>query len=267
MGHHVGGRRLGRRALITELGSAGLGLTILAACGGSADDGGSTETTSAQRAPGAGSVPGGDGGSDASADEHAAGLRWEQVSFGFVAAYVLVRGGEAAVVDTGQSDGAAQILAGLELLDSSWSEVAHVVLTHSHGDHVGGLGAVLEAAPGATVYAGEADLASIRSPSPLQAVGDGDEVLGLGVIDTPGHTPGSISLFDTGTGLVVAGDAIVGDDGAIAGPSPEFTADMDTAVASLATLAALEPQVAAFGHGGAPITTDVTAQLQALAAG
>jgi glyoxylase-like metal-dependent hydrolase (beta-lactamase superfamily II) len=91
--------------------------------------------------------------------------------------------------------------------------------------------------------------------------------MGLGVVNTPGHTAGSISVFDTGTGLLVAGDAIVGVDGAIGPPDPSFTADIDTAITSLAALAALEPQIAAFGHGGAPVTADVTAQLLALAAG
>lgn len=286
----TGGRPLSRRALITDLGAAGIGLAIVAACGGSSSDDDATsasgtsgtsrsDSTAPNRAtdsadtttvdPGAATT--GDG---SASDQTVAGtaaadaeLAWQQVSFGFVSAYVLVRNGEAAIVDTGTADGAGNLLAGLEMLGSSWSDVAHVVLTHSHGDHVGGLAGVLAERPGATVYAGEADIASIRSSAPLQAVGDGDEVMGLGVVNTPGHTAGSISVFDTGTGLLVAGDAIVGVDGAIGPPDPSFTADIDTAITSLAALAVLEPQIAAFGHGGAPVTTDVTAQLLALAAG
>ncbi len=67
------------------------------------------------------------------------------------------------------------------MLGGSWSDVGHVVLTHHHGDHVGGLAEVIAKAPGATPYGGEADLASIQSTAPMQAVGDGDEVRGLDV--------------------------------------------------------------------------------------
>jgi glyoxylase-like metal-dependent hydrolase (beta-lactamase superfamily II) len=290
MPHAASGRRLSRRALITDLGSAGIGLAILAACTGSSDDGSSDDGSSGTGTAGEGTsgTTAGDGSSPSStagatdaagaatttedtssttADAGAGPLTWEQVSFGFVSAYVLLRGNEAAIVDTGVAGQSAAILAGLDLLGASWSDVAHVVLTHSHGDHVGGLAGVLAEAPGATVYAGAADLEQIAAAVPLQAVGDGDEVMGLGVVNTPGHTPGSISVFDTGTGLLVAGDAIVGVDGAIGGPDPAFTADMATATASLATLAALDPLIAAFGHGGPPVTMDVTAQLQALATG
>jgi glyoxylase-like metal-dependent hydrolase (beta-lactamase superfamily II) len=192
-------------------------------------------------------------------------LQLQHVSLGFVSAYVLLRGDEAAVVDTGTSGSADAILDGLGLLGASWPSVKHVVLTHNHGDHAGGLAAVLEAAPGATVYAGDADLGAIQSSAPLQAIGDGDEVLGLGVFNTPGHTAGSISLFDTETGILVAGDAINGDNGSLTGANPDFSSDLTEAALSIGKLAALQPQVAAFGHGGAPINDNVTAQLAALA--
>ena len=90
----------------------------------------------------------------------------------------------------------------------------------------------------------------------------------MGVIGTPGHTPGSISLFDVDTGLLVAGDSINGDGaGGLLGPNDQFSADMATATASVGTLAALMPTTAAFGHGGPPVTDDVAARLEALAVG
>ena len=87
------------------------------------------------------------------------------------------------------------------------------------------------------------------------------------MFNTPGHTPGSISLFDIESGILVAGDAINGDNGSLTGADPDFSSDMTAAAVSVATLAALNPQIAAFGHGGAPISVDVAAQLAALAAG
>lgn len=250
-----GSGRLSRRALLTNLGAAGIGVTILGACGGSSGDAGPASSA----APAATEPPnsGGTVGTDS--------LQLHHVSLGFVSAYVLLRGTEAAIVDTGQSGSASAILAGLDAVGATWGDVAHVVLTHNHGDHAGGLAGVLEAAPGAMVYAGDADLGGIQSSAELRAIGDGDEVLGLGVFNTPGHTAGSISLFDTETGILVAGDAINGDNGSLTGANASFSEDLDTATASIAKLAALQPQVAAFGHGGAPIVNDVTAQLEALA--
>ena len=40
------------------------------------------------------------------------------------------------------------------------------------------------------------------------AVGDGDDVFGLQVIATPGHTPGSISFHVEGTPLLFSGDTL-----------------------------------------------------------
>ena len=272
-----GSGRLSRRALLTNLGAAGVGLTILGACGGSSDDAGSadagastdTDSPSTESSGTASTEPATtDAPTDDSASESDVGtLRLQHVSLGNVSAYVLLRGSEAAVVDTGRAGSAAAILEGLGAVGASWGEVAHVVLTHNHSDHAGGLAGVLEAAPGATVYGGDSDLGGIQSSAPLQAISDGDEVLGLGVFNTPGHTAGSISLFDIETGILVAGDAINGDAGALTGANPSFSEDLTAATASVAKLAALQPQVAAFGHGGPPIDSDVTAQLAALAGG
>jgi glyoxylase-like metal-dependent hydrolase (beta-lactamase superfamily II) len=184
---------------------------------------------------------------------------------GFVSAYVLVRGNEAAIVDTGTSDSGDAILEGLEAMAVSPAMVRHIVLTHNHGDHVGGLANLEGILSNAVVHAGAADIGSIQSSLTLSELSDGDEVFGMGVIGTPGHTPGSISLFDTASGILVAGDAINGDgNGGITGADPGFSSDLDAAAASVAKLAALAPVTVAFGHGGAPVTEDVTAKLAAL---
>ncbi len=193
-------------------------------------------------------------------------LQLQHVSLGFVSAYVLVRGSDAAIVDTGQSGSRDAIFEGLDAMSVAPSAVRHIVLTHNHGDHVGGLSGMESDLVNATVYAGAADIGSIRSSLTLAELNDGDEVFGMGVIGTPGHTPGSISLFDTGSGILVAGDAINGDgSGGITGANPDFSSDLDAAAASVAKLAALSPTTAAFGHGGPPVTDDVAAKLAALA--
>jgi glyoxylase-like metal-dependent hydrolase (beta-lactamase superfamily II) len=194
-------------------------------------------------------------------------LRWERADFGFVSAYVLVRGATAAVVDTGTAGNADRIGETLALLGVTFDDVRHVVLTHHHPDHIGSLPEVMTRASSAATYAGEADIGTIGADGVL-AVGDGDDVFGLQVIATPGHTAGSISLFDPGIGLLVAGDALNGnaDGTAIDGPDSQFTADMVSAEASVAKLQALDVRIAAFGHGE-PVRDDAGALLQRLELG
>lgn len=123
-----------------------------------------------------------------------------RVNLGFVNAYVLIRGKEAAVVDTGTPNNASKIADVVRTGGLDWNGVNHVILTHYHPDHIGSVGEVLGAAPKATAYAGAADIPQINSPRPLKAVADNDEVFGLRVIATPGHTPGPIYACTTRSG-------------------------------------------------------------------
>jgi len=197
---------------------------------------------------------------------------WARVDLGFVSAYVLLRDGEAVVVDTGVPGSASDIEMVLTDLGSGWQAVRHVILTHLHNDHIGGLGEVMTRAPEAAGYAGAADIPGINSPRPLAPVGDGDEVFGLQIIDTPGHTPGHISVLDPIAGVMVAGDAINGTDaaggaaGGVAGPNPEFTPDMAAAIVSVGKMAGFDYDRVFFGHGS-PVASGGSDAVAALAAG
>jgi glyoxylase-like metal-dependent hydrolase (beta-lactamase superfamily II) len=52
------------------------------------------------------------------------------------------------------------------------------------------------------------------------------------VINTPGHTPGHISLYHKPSKTLIAGDAMRVMDGQLLGPAPEQTLDVDTAIKS-----------------------------------
>jgi glyoxylase-like metal-dependent hydrolase (beta-lactamase superfamily II) len=80
------------------------------------------------------------------------------------------------------------------------------------------------------------------------------------VIHTPGHSPGHISLFRERDAVLIAGDAFVTVNqnaaGAVIrqtqevhGPPAYFTCDWEAAKLSVEKLQALEPFVAATGHG------------------
>ena len=242
-----GMHRIGRRQFLAEVGRNTFAVAVLggvvAACSGDDDDAAVADTTAG------------------------AELRWAQANLGFVSAYVLVRGNEAAVVDTGNPGSADRIGEALATLNATYDDVRHVVLTHSHPDHVGSLDAVVERAPGVAVHAGAEDIPNISSPIDVTAVGDGDDVFGLQVVATPGHTPGSISVFDPGIGLLVAGDALNGnaDGTGLSGANEQFTPDMATANESALKLTALEADAVAVGHGQ-PVVSGAGPLLAALAA-
>ena len=144
----------------------------------------------------------------------------------------IVTGKDLCLVDTGTVGGEHFIVAALSELGFSVKDIKRVINTHEHPDHVGGntffkenaqplFACHAEAArwiesldiqfkerpiPGFYTLAGE----SIQVHQKLQ---DGDEIdLGGGtslqVIFTPGHSPGSISLFCPQDGSLIVGDAI-----------------------------------------------------------
>jgi glyoxylase-like metal-dependent hydrolase (beta-lactamase superfamily II) len=71
----------------------------------------------------------------------------------------------------------------------------------------------------------------------------------LEIIESPGHTSGHICVLDPASGILVAGDALNGEGGGVAGPNPGFSDDIDLANASVAKLAGFDYEIALFGHG------------------
>lgn len=95
---------------------------------------------------------------------------------------------DALVVDPGDS---APVLAALDALHLN---LAAILVTHHHGDHVGGIDALRHRLSG-NVFGP----ATERIPEPFQPVRGGNEVCAMdwvfGVIDVPGHTAGHIAFF------------------------------------------------------------------------
>jgi glyoxylase-like metal-dependent hydrolase (beta-lactamase superfamily II) len=251
--------RVTRRTFLTEVSRGVFAIAILGtgvvAC---STTNGDSSTTSGGVAPTEGTDPTTSTTSVETTTSEAAtgGISVTRVNLGVVSAYVLVRGAEALIVDTGLPGSEGDIEAGLSEVGLGWNNVGSVILTHLHPDHIGSLGPVMDSASQAFGYAGEADIPSIASPRPLTPVGDGDTVFGLPIIETPGHTPGSISVFDPLAGVLVVGDAmngagsgVAGSEGGVGGANPRFSGDMAQAAESIKKLAGLEFDSVYFGHG------------------
>lgn len=73
---------------------------------------------------------------------------------------------------------------------------------------------------------------------------------GLTVIDTPGHTPGHISLFHQASRTLIAADALVAVDGQLLAPEPSLCSDYDQARQSIAALTSYDIQSVICYHGG-----------------
>jgi hydroxyacylglutathione hydrolase len=146
--------------------------------------------------------------------------------------WLLTRGSEAAVVDPGD---AAPVCGALE---RQRLRLSAILVTHHHGDHVGGVVA-LKSRTGATVYGPARE--SIDGVDHRLAGGAEATVLGIRfrVIDVPGHTAGHIAYFaaDESPPLLFCGDTLFA-----CGCGRLFEGTPAQMLASLDALAALPPQ-------------------------
>lgn len=271
-------RLINRRMAVTDMGKAGMAIMVfgLAAC---ADESGGASTTSfgdtSSTTGPAGTTPSSTtqpSETTSSPPASGAATSWHRVALSGVSAYILYRNGEGALVDTGNPGDHGAIEAALSEVGLGWESIGHVIVTHKHGDHQGSAEAVAQAAPRATFYAGAGDAPSIRLPVPPTIVGDSDRVFDLSIIETPGHTPGHLTVHDAASGILVAGDSlngagsgVSGSDSGVAGANPRFSEDMAAAAESIGKMASLDFEVILFGHGE-PLLEGGTAAVQSLAA-
>jgi glyoxylase-like metal-dependent hydrolase (beta-lactamase superfamily II) len=159
-------------------------------------------------------------------------------------------------------------------------QLALVVNTHWHSDHVGGNGLLQAKGAGIAAAVTDADAVARRDPGCCQAeyldqpvapytvdqsLRDG-QVMRLGeaewqVVATPGHTPGHLCLWQPEERLLVVGDALSDYDVGWVCTALDGPAAAATALASLQRLAGLSPRVLVPAHG--PIPADTPAALGA----
>jgi len=218
--------------------------------------------------------------------------------FPYVSAYLLT-GDELVLVDTGLPKRHRTFQRALSALGRRPFDVRHILITHHHADHTGGLAKLAEATE-ARIYVHPADAAITRgdadTPGPSNTAGvmgkagklaarfqpkrlphvsighelQDDEELpvagGLRVLHTPGHTPGHVSfLWPEHGGVLIVGDAAASMFGRVNPPVGAFTEDHEAMKRSVAKLAELRFETAVFGHG-APVKRGASARFRRLAA-
>ena len=191
---------------------------------------------------------------------------------------VLFTDGRLVLVDTSVDPGAKDIFAYLKKVGHAAKDLATIVLTHTHPDHVSGLAAIKAEAVAAKVAVHQDDADYVartkdypgppgrqrHTPVPVDVrLEDQQRYEGFLVIHAPGHTPGSIALLDMERKVLVAGDAMNHERGL--GPmSDQYNIDPRAHRQSIKKLANYEYDVILFGHG-APIAKGGAAQVRALA--
>jgi glyoxylase-like metal-dependent hydrolase (beta-lactamase superfamily II) len=169
----------------------------------------------------------------------------------------LVDGPELALVDAAVAGAEGELLARVARRGRRPADLATVLLTHAHPDHIGAA-LPLRAATGCrfalhaaerrwledtAVQARERPVPGferlVAGSVPVERVLDGGEVLEVAgrrvrVIHTPGHSPGSVSFLLEGEGVVFTGDAVpvpgdlpIYDDPAAVVRSLELLRDLD----------------------------------------
>jgi len=179
---------------------------------------------------------------------------------------ILEGDGSLTLLDTGMSKNGRKVLDYVQTkMSKKPSDVKTILLTHCHTPYVRGVFAIKKTTgvrvaihkEDADYLAGKKTMSpprgvvgvlfrisepflSFTPVEPDQRLKDNDRVGILTVLHIPGHTPGSISLYDERRKLIFVADTIRYGKGKLQGPPEEFTFDMNEARKSIQKISSLE---------------------------
>lgn len=144
---------------------------------------------------------------------------------GYASNSYLVLGDEIILVDTGTPENVSNLINSIVALGVKIKDINLIVNTHAHFDHIGGnsvlkenSSAELAAFMPDALYISKADIEFILPiageilPAKVERVlSEGEKINGFEVVNTPGHTEGSICLYDSKNKTLISGDTLFGD--------------------------------------------------------
>jgi glyoxylase-like metal-dependent hydrolase (beta-lactamase superfamily II) len=215
---------------------------------------------------------------------------------GRVHAFLLDGGNGLTLIDTLFDDDGHRVFEAVSAIGKTPADIKHIILTHAHKSHLGGL-AALKKASSATICAHdwevdiiagrrEATRVSLVPRRPLSVYGlqvglalglgrhkacevdhrlkAGDRVGPLEVMETPGHTPGCLSFWWPERRALFAGDVIATWPELAAG-WPGLSLDNDRNMRSVHQLTDFgNAEILGIGHGD-PITQGAAAAIKKIA--
>jgi glyoxylase-like metal-dependent hydrolase (beta-lactamase superfamily II) len=178
----------------------------------------------------------------------------------------LINLGELVLIDSGAGWSAGRIMQNIDVLGFDCSKLGMIILTHCHIDHIGGSPLIKEKY-GSRIYIHKLDAPPLENGDPVMTAATWynttfpptpvdvklnlqEEVLRVGgqklvCLHTPGHTPGSISIYLDKDGKRI----LFGQD--LHGPlSEEFGSNLDDWDRSTQKLLDLDADILCEGHFG-----------------
>jgi glyoxylase-like metal-dependent hydrolase (beta-lactamase superfamily II) len=204
---------------------------------------------------------------------------------GVTANTYLILGDQTTLIDTGTPGKQENILNYLQnVLKGKLEDIKTIVLTH-HMDHTGSL-YELKKITNADVaaYKDDVDIISGEKPSsdpiymrfvsrlmatftsykfikPDIGLQENDMVDNYRVIHTPGHTPGSIALYNSDNGVIFVGDTLTYNGNKVGGPPSFLINDLEALKKSVKKISDFNPRIMLSGHGK-PLIEDTSEMIK-----
>lgn len=190
------------------------------------------------------------------------------------------------LIDTGIPHKTKKILYYItNILHKNPTDLKTILLTHCDFDHIGSAfelrnhtGAKIAAHPrDAEVIAGKItrvipqagirillkQINKVMRVKPFDVdilIQEGDQIAGFTVLDMPGHTIGSIALYDPNRKILFIGDTLDCKAGIVYGPSKTMSTDIMQAYRSIEKLKNLDFTIMLSGHGQ-PLMSNASAKV------